>query len=484
MDDQFINQVRNEGVSRKELSLQSEALLTLRPLETLLGAHLRRGPDGCEVDVISAIMWLFDSMMYYESRAEMPGVTRLEAEHVLAIHFNEAYPRWTEDQCKSFGASLFEALVPKDAFSFSYFDFVAKGFKRKAFRYISWQMSPCGSKRIFNLTDYGIILYTTRLDGNAMDMADIESKHAERTLRRGEIDMAVDHILSTRTRMENFMTKIRVILRAVSTGNLQYAFDDNMKPLIEDACLTLKDIAKRINDSLHSIRETKEKGDLDAVKRDKFRKAEKSFLDVLNYTRRFRKDINQVLHDFIECRTRLVAKRDENLFSESIKDAVLVPLLKAPAKAAQGHLDDLVRNALPPHETQSAQDRHTLLDIERALTLLNEDFQVPMDEIPLDDERDFVLQREPEDYIPASVAKAIFEWIDEALKTRGTIGTEDVLKLYQDGELDYKEHVAAMMIVGGLVASDDTSLSVELGEHINSIDWRGRNISIHRPLSN
>jgi hypothetical protein len=75
---------RNETVAREELTNQAEALTLLRPQLKILNAHLvgeTTKLDDC--DIMAAVMWLFDNMIYYESRIDCPGIARKEPEGIL-----------------------------------------------------------------------------------------------------------------------------------------------------------------------------------------------------------------------------------------------------------------------------------------------------------------------------------------------------------------------------------------------------------------
>ncbi|EOV4690530.1 hypothetical protein ACONSV_004860 [Escherichia coli] len=82
----FLEQARNESMARRELSIQSHALLVVRTLDSIYSALQRNPFDGVELDALAAIMYLFDAMLYYADRERQPGMTRKEAELCLVGH--------------------------------------------------------------------------------------------------------------------------------------------------------------------------------------------------------------------------------------------------------------------------------------------------------------------------------------------------------------------------------------------------------------
>ncbi|WP_261783087.1 hypothetical protein [Escherichia coli] len=83
----FLEQARNESMARRELSIQSHALLVVRTLDSIYSALQRNPFDGVELDALAAIMYLFDAMLYYADRERQPGMTRKEAELCLVGHW-------------------------------------------------------------------------------------------------------------------------------------------------------------------------------------------------------------------------------------------------------------------------------------------------------------------------------------------------------------------------------------------------------------
>ncbi|WP_244578599.1 hypothetical protein [Escherichia coli] len=84
----FLEQARNESMARRELSIQSHALLVVRTLDSIYSALQRNPFDGVELDALAAIMYLFDAMLYYADRERQPGMTRKEAELCLVGYAN------------------------------------------------------------------------------------------------------------------------------------------------------------------------------------------------------------------------------------------------------------------------------------------------------------------------------------------------------------------------------------------------------------
>lgn len=83
---EFLEQARNESMARRELTIQSHALLVVRTLDSIYSALQRKLFDGVDFDALAAIMHLFDAMLYYADREHQPGMTRKEAEWSLAEH--------------------------------------------------------------------------------------------------------------------------------------------------------------------------------------------------------------------------------------------------------------------------------------------------------------------------------------------------------------------------------------------------------------
>lgn len=111
----FLEQARNESMARRELSIQSHALLVVRTLDSIYSALQRNPFDGVELDALAAIMYLFDAMLYYADRERQPGMTRKEAELCLVGHLNEAYPGQEEPDYAQVASKIFAAI--KDPFA-------------------------------------------------------------------------------------------------------------------------------------------------------------------------------------------------------------------------------------------------------------------------------------------------------------------------------------------------------------------------------
>lgn len=67
-----LEQARNESMARRELTIQSHALLVVRTLDSIYSALQRNPFDGFELDALAAIMYLFDAMLYYADRERQP----------------------------------------------------------------------------------------------------------------------------------------------------------------------------------------------------------------------------------------------------------------------------------------------------------------------------------------------------------------------------------------------------------------------------
>lgn len=120
----FLEQARNESMARRELSIQSHALLVVRTLDSIYSALQRNPFDGVELDALAAIMYLFDAMLYYADRERQPGMTRKEAELCLVGHLNEAYPGQEEPDYAQVASKIFAAI--KDPFRLRYYDFAQR----------------------------------------------------------------------------------------------------------------------------------------------------------------------------------------------------------------------------------------------------------------------------------------------------------------------------------------------------------------------
>lgn len=484
VDTDFLNRARNEVMARRELSAQSRALLILRPLETLLHGQLRRGYSDQEVDVLSAIMWLFDAMMYYESRSDRPGITRLEAEHLLMMHLQEAYPGWPPERYEQFSSTLFSALTPANGFCYQYYDFTQQTLREETFRYISWHSAPSGDVRLFNLTDEGIVLYTTRLDESAIDRAEINARRAQRTLRRGEIAIAIDHVRSTRMQLDNFMTRIQVGLRAVRAGNIQYSFVEDMLPLLDEAYEILSDITDRLAESLNEIvrLRSETRPDLNTV--EQLREAEAAFQEVVNHCRKFRGDIGDVIPEFIALRLNIIAKREQNLFSQTLEEAVLRPLLMLPAPTGDA-MEALVQAALPAYALAGYDDDLVCLDLGHILARYSERFDQEDEAAALDDLDDAETQAMLEQSLPQAAIDAGYDWVDERLQQAGSIAFSEAIRAYEEGDIESLNALRAILIViGGYAASDDPSYQVTLGAQLNHPLFEGDDLRLHFMNSN
>lgn len=56
-------QARNELMARRELTIQSHALLVVRSLGSVHSTLQRNSLDGADFDALAAIMYLFDAML-------------------------------------------------------------------------------------------------------------------------------------------------------------------------------------------------------------------------------------------------------------------------------------------------------------------------------------------------------------------------------------------------------------------------------------
>lgn len=116
-----LEQARNESMARRELTIQSHALLVVRTLDSIYSALQRNPFDGFKLDALAAIMYLFDAMLYYADRERQPGMTRKVAELCLVGHLNEAYPGQEASDYAQVASKIFAAI--KDPFRLSYYDF-------------------------------------------------------------------------------------------------------------------------------------------------------------------------------------------------------------------------------------------------------------------------------------------------------------------------------------------------------------------------
>lgn len=481
MDDCYLKRSRNEALARKELSTQAQTLLVLRPLESILGGHLRRGyADEVEVDMMSAVMWLFDAMMYLESRPDLPGITRIEAQQLLCAHFSEAYPGWPTARYEQLSVSLFQAVTPNEPFTYHYYDFVERQLKEGVFRYIYWSNSPCGKTRVFNLTEQGVVFYTTRLDESSLDRADILAKKAQRTLRRGEITMAIEYVQSTKNQMDNFMTRIRVGLRTVRSGDIHYSFASDMKPLIEDAYLTLKDITERLQDTLKEIGQMREHADTDPQLKERLREAERTFHEVMLYSRGFRNEMGTVHNDYLKYRVNIAAKREQATFAMTLTEALLKPLLTLPIDTLQQHLDTSIQYALPPHTHNTVDERFRHFDLKTLLTYYEELFEQEADTDELDDSSEIEYLAEQSDSLPREAVMFAHDWVARYLETEQRISFQDVLSAFDNRKLTKDQKVACLIVIGGMATSDDPTYQVSLGETLAHALWTGDNVTVYR----
>ena len=475
---EFLEQARNESMARRELTIQSHALLVVRTLDSIYSALQRKLFDGVDFDALAAIMHLFDAMLYYADRERQPGMTRKEAEWCLAEHLQEAYPGQEASSYTQVAGKIFAAI--KDPFRLRYYDFTERAHSdEQVVRLIRHDQVPGSDDILWALTDEGMLSYTLRLDETPIERAAILAWRTLKTIRRGEIDKAVQQIQSTQRQLEQYLIGMRMKVRAAQSGDLSTSYAHDIRPVLSDSFDKTQEVLGHIQNTLSTITEMLADGrsELHPDKLHKLRKAQEIFAEVSAFTQSYQDRLHDVNKDFERARLKLIIPRDNTLFRETLEKGALKPLLAhAPATAEQG-MDELVARLLAPRSQDD--DLHTLLDLEAVLNLYLDQFeQVLPREIQDPTEQPVAIEATLRG-IPDSVVKHCSDWVSDRLKDRGRVSFADVFDAYANGKLSELEQQVCLLLIGSLAANSDPTIEVDVDDApIETALWRADNISL------
>lgn len=473
---EFLEQARNESMARRELTIQSHALLVVRTLDSIYSALQRKPFDGIDFDALAAIMHLFDAMLYYADRERQPGMTRKEAEFCLIEHLAEAYPEQRSSDYELVAGRVFAAI--KDPFRLRYYDFIERVHSdEQVVRLIRHDQVISSDDILWSLTDEGMLFYTLRLDETPIERAAILAWRTLKTIRRGEIDKAVQQIQSTQRQLEQYLIGMRMKVRAAQSGDLSTSYAHDIRPVLSDSFDKTQEVLKHIQNTLSTITEMLADGrsELHSDKLHKLRKAQEIFAEVSAFTLSYQDRLHDVNKDFERARLMLIIPRDNTLFRETLEKGALKPLLAhAPATAEQG-MDELVARLLAPRSQDD--DLHTLLDLEAVLNLYLDQFeQVLPREIQDPTEQPVAIEATLRG-IPDSVVRHCSDWVSDRLKDRGRVSFADVFDAYANGELSELEQQVCLLHIGSLAANSDPTIEVDVDDDpIETALWRADNI--------
>ncbi|QLQ31378.1 MAG: hypothetical protein HZT40_06950 [Candidatus Thiothrix singaporensis] len=468
---------RNDIAARQELTQQALMLSLIRPLAELLNSRLRgKSEQLSECDLISTTMWLFDHMLYYETRSSCPGTTRQEAETILVKHFKESNPDWDDEICVDITQSIFRLLTPKDGFRHTYYDFNDRSYKEHFFRLIDWELRE-GIGALYKLTTQGIILYSTRLEDNGLEGATISAIRANRTLRRGEISLAIELANSTITNLRRFRLKINAGLRDARTGDTSFTFIDRMKPLLDDSYDLLEEILQQTADTLDRI--SQEVKDAPLEKRKMLLKAEDSFREIINESQDFKIYISSVQKEFIAYRREIIGMTDLAIVNRDLTESVLKPLLNRPIADLAKFANRFLSLLLPPNlESKSTRKTHYCVDPTSILsTYYNWLEQQYESKAPSIDD-DTLRYSDPPPLLDNETIKLANRWVSTYLTKNQKISFQDVISATEQEPMESRFALACLLLIGSRATSDKKTIEVTINGALNHSEWMGDNLGI------
>ncbi|WP_313114215.1 hypothetical protein [Pseudescherichia sp.] len=475
---EFLEQARNESMARRELTIQSHALLVVRTLDSIYRTLQRNPWEGVELDALAAIMYLFDAMLYYADRERQPGMTRKEAELCLIGHLNEAYPGQEASDYAQVASKIFTAI--KDPFRLRYYDFIDRVHSdEQMVRLVRYDQLSGSDDILWSLTDEGMLLYTLRLDETPIERAAILAWRTLKTIRRGEIDKAVHQIQSTQRQLEQYLIGMRMKVRAAQSGDLTASYAQDIRPVLSDSFDKTGDVLEHIRSTMMAITEMLVDGrsELHLDKLNKLRKAQDIFTDVCTFTQRYQDCLHDVNKDFELARLKLIIPRDNTLFRETLEKGALKPLLSHSPDTVEKEIDDLIAHLLPPRSQDD--DRHFLFDLEVLLNFYLDRFEQALPHEIQDPTEQPVAIETNLLGVPASVIKKCSDWVSDRLKNRGEVSFSDVFEVYESKELSEQEQQVCLLHIGSLAANSDPSIEVEIsGDVIETELWRANNIKL------
>ncbi|MGS0467663.1 hypothetical protein ACU8V3_11350 [Cobetia marina] len=477
---EFLEQARNESMARRELTIQSHALLVVRTLDSIYSALQRKLFDGVDFDALAAIMHLFDAMLYYADREHQPGMTRKEAEWCLAEHLQEAYPGQKASSYTQVAGKIFAAI--KDPFRLRYYDFTERAHSdEQVVRLIRHDQVLGSDDILWSLTDEGMLFYTLRLDETPIERAAILAWRTLKTIRRGEIDKAVQQIQSTQRQLEQYLIGMRMKVRAAQSGDLSTSYAHDIRPVLSDSFDKTQEVLGIFRtpcrplpkcwlmDTRNCTRQ--------ATQATQATQGARDFAEVSTFTLSYQDCLHDVNKDFERARLKLIIPRDNTLFRETLEQGALKPLLAHAPATAEQRMDELVTHLLAPRNQDD--DLHTLLDLEAVLNLYLDQFEQELPREIHDPTEQPVAIEATLRGIPDSVVKHCSDWVSARLKDRGRVSFADVFDAYANGELSELEQQVCLLHIGSLAANSDPTIEVDVDDApIETALWRADNISL------
>lgn len=476
----FLDQARNEDAARVELTQQGRSYALIRPIADLIKTQFFRGADDAvdNFDVMAAIMWFFDVMVYLEGRQARPGMTRREALEVLVRHLKEAYPEWEGKLTHTVANKVFDGLTPRDGFRSAYYDFAERSHRPVFFRLMEWK-ETADNELLYRLTPHGLVLYSTRLQEQGLDLATVAAMKAERMIRRGEIKRAMDQADQARRQLEQFERRLDATVRAIRTGDTSFSFAERMVPLLDDAGEVLGTIVNHLQQAVQSIADRRQ--ETEVSKRGELHAAETRFYEFLHFSARFRRKIPGMHEQVISSRSELIGHEQQTGTLIDFKPGIFIPLLES---SVEGHdiIAELVSAALPPLvPVRNVLDDHVLLDLKRILDIYDDHLE-PLagegpDEGQPDDEEDYT---EPEPMISEADIALGTRWVTDRLSTDRRVSFQDVLSAFRGGMISDSVRHACLAKIGEMATTDKEKYNhtVTIDGLVDDPKWDGDNLGI------
>lgn len=467
---------RNDAAARVELTNQARAMTLIRPLASILNSHLTSKFELGESDIVAAIMWLFDNMLYFETRNDCHGTTRLEAESILVEHFSEAHPDWESDACINVARDLFQFLTPNNIFRYDYYDFTQKSHQTNHFRLIEWKPTEKNGV-LYNLSEEGLILYTTRLEDRGLEHATVAAMRAQRTIRRGEIAYSIELAQQIIRDMKSDQLKINTMLRAARMHDISFTFADKLEPVIDDSYDLLIRIMDLTADTLRHITDMRKGCSLEEVRR--LREAQVAFDQIRRECREFKGNLATVQQRFIESRVEVIAQKNNPTATYDLTQEALKPLLEIPTEILQENIDRIVSFLLPPAlRPKSKREAPFCFDLKSSLSILETVVNKGGDENikAVDAESEEYVA--PRQYISDRDVAFANRWIDEHLDKYGEIYFEHVIEEYKAGRLTEEQARAGLFVIGAEATSGKEVIKVLIDGQFEYGDWSGDNLGI------
>jgi len=317
------------------------------------------------------------------------------------------------------------------------------------------------------------------LDETPIERAAILAWRTLKTIRRGEIDKAVQQIQSTQRQLEQYLIGMRMKVRAAQSGDLNTSYAHDIRPVLSDSFDKTQEVLENIQNTLSTITEMLADGrsELHPDKLHKLRKAQEIFAEVSTFTLSYQDRLHDVNKDFERARLKLIIPRDNTLFRETLEKGALKPLLAhTPATAEQG-MDELVACLLAPRSQND--DLHTLLDLEVVLNLYLDQFEQMLPREIQDPTEQPVAIEATLRGIPESVVRHCSDWVSDSLKDRGRVSFTDVFDAYANGELSELEQQVCLLHIGSLAANSDPTIKVDVDDSpVETALWRADNITL------